>query len=145
MTGAGDGGDRFETIATVLATVEMERILGALGQAPELVATAVRDPHLGAAVVMVETPDGLLAVAEPATEGRLAAWLARHGEGPAGRYAVVSGHASLRAFARSLRSSGAVTTAIAEGPFGPSILVLDGPPISAFLVLVDRGSLPSRR
>jgi len=72
------------------ATVDMDRALldlaGDLGIAPEAFADGVACRALGARCRVVEDslPGGLsLAILEPATEGRLAATLARLGEGPA--------------------------------------------------------------
>ena len=62
-----------------------------------------------------------LVLLEPQTEGRLAATLARLGEGPAVVWLVVDGCAA------TLRSSGVITSAVRHGPLGPERLVLGGP------------------
>ena len=79
-------------LARIWATVELERALADLGADPALAAGALDDPLLGARVVVVDATDGgpAIALAEPSTEGRLALALARHGEGPAGRYLAVA-------------------------------------------------------
>ena len=69
--------------------------------------------------------DTRLALLEPATEGRLAATLARHGEGP---------------FVTWARSSDAPTRRAATaspGPFGPERLQPGGPPQGPFLLLIE--------
>ena len=98
---------------------------------------------LGARVVLVTDDDGtLIAVAEPSTEGRLAAVLARQGEGPAGRYVVAPvGIAALRPLAAA---AGVTLSAPVDGPFGPSVLVATGPIGAPILVLVDLAAVPSR-
>ncbi|HET9613953.1 MAG TPA: hypothetical protein VFP22_03990, partial [Candidatus Limnocylindrales bacterium] len=81
--------------------------------------------------------DGLLAIAEPSTEGRLAASLARHGAGAQGRYARPTGHRSLAGYVRSLVASGGIASRIAPGPFGPSVLVVSRSVAGPHLVVVD--------
>ncbi len=148
--GAAGGSPR--TLAEIWATVELERALADLGHAgdgdddsgprpgpgPGAMATVVEDPLLGARVAVVATGEGsaLIAVAEPSTEGRLAATLARHGEGLAGRY--VLSPVRLEAV-RVLAAAAGVTVSRAEyGPFGPSVLVVT--PVSGpYLILVYRG------
>jgi hypothetical protein len=94
--GAAGGSPR--TLAEIWATVELERALADLGHTGPagdepwsgLDRAVIEDPLLGARVAIVTTDDNgaRIAVAEPSTEGRLAATLARHGEGPAGRYVL---------------------------------------------------------
>lgn len=122
-----------EVVARIWATVDLERTLGALGatEAPHL----PDDPHLGARVALLrpagETP---VAILEPSTEARLAAWLARHGEGPAGRYVIQAPDD----IAPATSAAGATLSRPADGPFGRSRLVLNGPPGAPFVVLVER-------
>ena len=123
------------TLATLWATVDIERTLADLGVGASEFGI---DPFLGARVVVVaagaphEPP---LAIAEPTTEGRLAATLARHGEGPAGRYvAVADGLDPARARAAS---SGIALSRVEPGPFGASMLVLLGPVTGPHLILCD--------
>lgn len=128
-----EGGPEGEVVARIWATVDLERTLGALG------ATDAHhlpdDPHLGARVALLrpagETP---IAILEPSTEARLAAWLARHGEGPAGRYVIRTPDD----IAPKPSAAGASLSRPADGPFGRSRLVLDGPPGAPFVVLVER-------
>jgi hypothetical protein len=75
------------------------------------------------------------------TEGRLAAFLARHGEGPAGRYVAVSddlGRARTRAGA-----SGITVSRVEDGPFGSSMLVLISPASGPQLILCEPVAVPS--
>jgi hypothetical protein len=125
-----------DTLAIIWVTVDIDRVLAGIG------ATAVSvpdDPLLGAAVRLVRPPDEVpIALLEPRTEGRVAATLARSGEGPAGRYvAVADGLASVQA-----RATGAeiVLSGVEDGPFGPSVLVLGGSAAAPYLVLVDRSA-----
>ena len=129
------------TLAILWATVDLDR---ALADLPPELRTAPRarpfgDPLLGALVVVVGA-DPPLAVAEPSTEGRLAATLARHGEGAVGRYAVAP--AGLDEIARAAARVGAGVSRPALGPFGRSILVLT-PLGGRHLILVDPAAVPS--
>ena len=122
------------TLATIWATVDIERTLADRGvEAVEI----GNDPFLGARVVApargVEDPP--TAIAEPSTEGRLAATLARHGEGLVGRYVAVADGLE-RAAARAADRRIAVTR-IEPGPFGPSMLVLLGPVTGPHLILCE--------
>lgn len=133
-----EDGSEGELVARIWATVDLERSVAALG------ATGTThlpdDPHLGARVALVrpagETP---IAILEPSTEARLAAWLARHGEGPAGRYVALAPAdvAGLGGVATGV-TAGAGLSRPADGPFGRSRLVLGGPPGAPFVVLVER-------
>lgn len=73
-------------------------------------------------------PDVLLL--EPSTEGRLAAALARYGEGFTVLYLLADAGAPER-----VRRAGFTLTAEGRGPFGPERLVLAGPRFGPFLVL----------
>ena len=122
------------TVAMLWATVDIERTLAELGrEASELGV----DTLLGARVVVVAGEPGgpPLAIAEPSTEGRLAARLARHGEGAAGRYVAVADGLD-RARARAA-SRGIAVTRVGPGPFGPAMLVLLGPVTGPHLILCD--------
>ncbi len=126
------------TVAEIVGTVELERALGELGRSPAEAAGARDDPHLGASVVVIEAGDGTrIALAEPNAEGRLAASLARHDEGPVGRYAALATGESLDAFRRRARSAGIDLSRTAEGPFGPSVLVLGSPITGPHLIVVE--------
>lgn len=139
----GEPGRDPRTLARLWATVELERALADLGAEPTRVAAASEDPLLGARVVVVASDDGGpdVALAEPSTEGRLAAALVRHGEGPAGCYVVAPfGLETVRARAAA---AGVQLSGTAVGPFGRSVLVLGGPPAGPSLILVDP-AVPSR-
>jgi GNAT superfamily N-acetyltransferase len=125
-------GERATVLAEIAATVDLERALTDLGHAAATTSAARDDPLLGARVVVVDR----LAIAEPTTEGRLAAFLARHGEGPAGRYVAAEGgldEARSRAMA-----AGIDVSRTADGPFGRSILIPSGTVAGPLLVVVDR-------
>lgn len=125
------------------ATVELDRAEAELaewlaGDAPEPAPDA-SEPVLGARARR-RTADGLpgaeLALLEPTTEGRLAASLARDGEGPCALYARPAG--GLGAWLAQARARAVPTSTIEDGPFGPSVLVLGGPVAGPHLLIVDR-------
>jgi hypothetical protein len=165
----GDEGRSLRTLAVIWATVDLERARADLESAAVvraaesparagLAASAFEDPHLGARVVVLPAAgNGVpVALAEPSTEGRLAATLARHGEGPAGRYVLV--RAGLAAVLTRAAAAGIPLSAPAIGPFGRSVLVMGGRvagphliPAGPHLILVDppgtlaaRAAVPSR-
>lgn len=139
----GERGRHLRTLARLWATVELERALADLAAEPTRIAAAVEDPLLGARVVVVAADDGGpdIALAEPSTEGRLAAVLARRGEGPAGRYVVAP--FALEAIRDQAAAASVALSQPAVGPFGRSVLVLGGPPAGPSLILVDP-AVPSR-
>jgi hypothetical protein len=121
-------------VARIWATVELERAAADLGLELERVSD---DQLLGASVALARPPDEpWIALLEPRTEGRLAAWLARNGEGPAGSYLAVG--AGLDAIRR--QPHGRVLSEVAGGPFGRSVLLLGGPAGGPQLVLVESGA-----
>lgn len=74
---------RTATAAIALGTVDVGRIAPrVLGEAP----VDVEDPALGGRGLAARAGSPRVIVLEPATEGRLAAALARHGEGPVALY-----------------------------------------------------------
>ena len=124
-------------VARIWATVELERAAADLGLELEHLAD---DQLLGAAVALARpSEEPWIALLEPRTEGRLAAWLARNGEGPAGAYLAVG--AGLDAARREVPDR--PLTEVAYGPFGRSVLVLGGPTGGPHLVLVEPGAVPS--
>jgi len=149
-TGPEGGSEQsLEPVADLWATVDLERALREHGstsaEAEAAVAAAVPDPHLGARVAVIDGGDGgLLALAEPATEGRLAASLARNGEGPAGRYLAVRGGDTPEAYRRRAQAAGVAVSRIETGPFGPSALLIGRPVTGPHVVVVEWRSLPSR-
>lgn len=125
--------DPRRLLAEIWATVDLERALRELGATGEVLPD---DPLLGAAVRLVRrASEPPIALAEPITEGRLAASLARFGEGPAGHY--VAAASDLGAATRELAGRGVQVSRPADGPFGRSVLVLRGPVAGPHLVLVD--------
>jgi hypothetical protein len=123
------GGPR--PIALGWATVDLDRAAAELAMelglavtaflpAPDSIVLGARCRVAGGAL-----PGGVaLAIVEPATEGILAAALARHGEGPSVTW-VRSSHAPSRS-AASTRT----------GPFGPERLKPGGPAQGPFLLLI---------
>ena len=121
------------------ATVELDRaeveVARALGSGPTTVAVAPPDRALGAACRIVRVADGReVVLLEPSTEGRLAAALARHGEGSLATYLVVGGGAVERA-----RSAGFTLGSECDGPCGRQRLVHSGPRQGPFLILAGLG------
>ena len=140
--------DPPRTLALIWATVELERALadlsgvsagailsGVLADGVPLAARAIEDPLLGARVVVVPTGGEIrIALAEPSREGRLAATLARHAEGPAGRY--VRSPVGLERLRVLAASAGIGVSTPQPGPFGREVLVV-APPAGPHLVLVE--------
>ena len=119
-------------LAVIWATVDFDRVLAGIGLAAEALPD---DRLLGAAVRLVRPPDGEpIALLEPTTEGRIAATLALLGEGPAGRYVLATG--GLSSLVGRAAAAGIGINRADDGPFGPSILVLGGPPAGPHVVLV---------
>lgn len=121
--------------AVAIATVDLERAVAAFGGGT---APPAEDPLLGARVAATATP-GVL-VAEPCTEGLLAATLARHGEGPAVVYvATAVPPTELRS---RLLAAGATWRA-GGGPFGPAVLATARARWGPHLVLVPAAADPT--
>ena len=123
------------------ATVDSERVAADLAAeldtVPAAFLPAADSVHLGARchVAYGVLPGGMpLAIIEPRTEGRLAAFLARHGEGPAATWSQTAEAAHGRQGA-SLR----------PGPFGFERLVPGGPPHGPFSLLIEGepGTIPA--
>jgi hypothetical protein len=128
--------DSARPVAVGWATVELERataeLAQALGIAPGRFEPAPASSVLGARCLVATDAlaGGLsLALMEPATEGRLAASLARFGEGPAAIWLAPP------ASGPSVGTAGAVAhdraapgfSVAGDGPFGPERLVPGGP------------------
>jgi hypothetical protein len=130
----GDFRANRRVVAVIWATVDRDRVVADLRLPVE---PLVDDPSLGASVGLVR-PAGQhpVAILEPFTEGRLAATLARHGEGPAGEY--VEAPIGLDALRAAATSADLVLGRPADGPFGRSVIVLGGPVDGPHLVLVER-------
>jgi 2-polyprenyl-6-methoxyphenol hydroxylase-like FAD-dependent oxidoreductase len=128
------GGVEPQVLAVIWATVDVERALAGIGLPG---AELPDDQLLGALVRLVRPSDGdPIALLEPRTEGRIAATLARSGEGPVGRYVVAA--EGLVSVVRRAAASGVALSDEEDGPFGRSRLVLAGPSSGPHLVLVDR-------
>jgi hypothetical protein len=130
----GDSRAERRVLAVMWATVDRDRIVAGLRLPVEPLAD---DPSLGASVGLVR-PAGEhpIAILEPLTEGRLAATLARHGEGPAGEY--VEAPVSLDEIWAAATRADLVLGRPVDGPFGRSVLVLSRPVDGPHLVLVAR-------
>ena len=112
-------------IALGWATVDAERAAMALHEHGPF-QLAADETILGATCRLGRRASLRLAILEPNTEGRLAATLARHDEGPAVLWVV--GQAP-----RDLRLS-----SVADGPFGRERLVLGAPLGGRHLLVVDQ-------
>lgn len=123
-------------VAEIWATVDLDRILDRFLAAEGLPSEALPDDELlGARVALVRPPSRQpIAILEPATEGRLAAVLARNGEGRAGQY-IAAPEAFERLTDRST-GSGPRLSRVGSGPFGREALV-EGPDADSLVVLVE--------
>jgi hypothetical protein len=124
-------------IAVGWATVDLDRAISELRRdlelPPDAFTDAIGSRALGARgrIARAALDDGTaIAILEPTTEGRLAAILARHGEGPAAVWLVARGEAIGDVRLRS-------------GPFGPERVVPGGPleRVVRFLVLAEPGTI----
>lgn len=122
------GGETLVLAGVAWATVELERAARELGEwlidEPTDPDGAASDPHLGARVQARRTdtlPGDAMLLAEPSTEGRLAASLARDGEGPCALYLWPA--AGLDAWTDAARARGVTVGGRRAGPFGPAVLV----------------------
>jgi hypothetical protein len=137
--GSGTGPRGLRLAGLGWATVELDRAADELGMwLGDAAAPDAIDPLLGARA-RVRAAGGLpgdtVLLLEPSTEGRLAATLARDGEGPAALYLQpVEG---LRAWAAAARARGLTLSARRVGPLGGSVLVAGGPLAGPHLVIVD--------
>ena len=122
-------------IVTGWATVELDRaeeeVAALLGHATGVAVTeAAPDLVLGARCRILRSADTEIVLLEPSTEGRLAAGLARHGEGSLVAYLLADAAAPERA-----RRSGFQLSNEGAGPFGRERLVRSVPRWGPFLVL----------
>jgi hypothetical protein len=110
--GGAEASGAVRLLGVGLATIDLDRGVAAaadrFGIRPEDFRTAYEDGWLGARAWTAETAGTTVIVLEPATEGRLAASLARHGEGPIAVYVGLPGPAT-----RTTR----------PGPLGPAMLI----------------------
>ena len=96
------------------------------------------EPHLGARTRTrgaPALPGEVLVLCEPATEGRLAASLARDGEGPCAMY--LAPREGLGAWTRAARARGTILARPAAGPFGRSVLLPGGGPAGPHVILIE--------
>lgn len=127
----------WATVDADRATAELRGVL----ELPDIEAVALpADGPLGASCLRLERGDDgpALVLLEPTTEGRLAAALARRGEGVAVAW-VAPGLDDTRLLARA-NLGGLVLSAVGRGPFGTERLVLGGPPWGPHLVLTAPGA-----
>ena len=102
------------------------------------------DEHLGAVARLREgagLPGAWTVLLEPSTEGRVAASLARDGEGPCALYLRPA--AGLDAWAEAARERGVTVSARRDGPFGDQVLLASGPSGPHVIVTEGRAPLPS--
>ena len=107
-------------------------------RSPDADAPDATDPLLGARARLRAAgglPGDAVLLLEPSTEGRLAASLARDGEGPAALYLRPA--AGLRTWAVDARARGVALSSRRVGPLGGSVLVGGGPVAGPHLVIVD--------
>jgi hypothetical protein len=117
------------------ATVELDRaeveVAALAGGGDHRVEPADDERVLGARCRLLRFSDDRdIVLLEPSTEGRLAAGLARYGEGSLALYLLVDGGAPERA-----RRAGFTLASLGRGPFGPERLVIAGARYGPFLVL----------
>jgi hypothetical protein len=130
------------------ATVELDRADDELGPwlgDPQALATDV-EPHLGAALRArgaAGMPGDTFVLLEPNTEGRLAASLARDGEGPCAVYLRPAG--GLTAWVAAARAREVALGTRRAGPFGPQVLLVGGGAAGPHLLLVDTPRAPKGR
>lgn len=123
------------------ATVDTQRAATEFVKALDLPATATsvdRDRLVGAyahQLLDARFPGGRLVILEPSTESRLAASLARDGEGPAVLY--LGAFDGLDAWIAHARTLGVVLSRPESGPLGRSVLILGGAPSGPHLVVAD--------
>ncbi len=125
-----DLGRSGEELGFALASMPADEILGALARrCLPLPGHRPLGPALERIVLL-----------EPATEGRLAASLARHGEGLAALYFALAPQADaleLELAVRDWAEQGARSTVIGEGPYGREVAAADGPTWGPHIVLVQ--------
>jgi hypothetical protein len=133
------------------ATVELDRAAAQLGASldllPDAWTPADRDQLLGAAALLGsllgQAAHGpRLVLLEPDTEGRLAASLARHGEGVVAVYVVEMRPAKVAPPSEGQLPGGPARSATAHGPLGRARLVLGGPISGPYVIVLDAPTNP---
>lgn len=125
-----------QVIAVGWATVELDRAARDVGKALGTTFVDVDGSiHLGCACRRSSTAvDGVrIVLLEPTTEGRLAATLARHGEGWAVVWFARDDHGDMLGVAR--------WSAARDGPFGSERLALGGPLAGPHRLLVETATI----
>jgi hypothetical protein len=115
----------IDGLAVGWGTVDLER--AALGLGSDRSTTPLPDDDLLGARCLSVRPiadDLPIVLLEPNTEGRLAASLARHGEGPIALYLLVPAR-TIDRFRVVAPASGVNLSRPSSGPFGRAVLVLD--------------------
>jgi hypothetical protein len=129
------------------ATVELDRAVDELGMwLGDPLAAAAGDPLLGAHARAYDAgglPGDRVVLLEPSTEGRLAASLARDGEGPIALY--LRPLTGLRGWLPAARARGVTLSSRRLGPLGSSVLITGGPASGPHLLIVDTPSSPRSR
>jgi len=120
------------------ATVDLDRAAAGFAHPPEPLAD---DRLLGARCRLVAGQPALVLL-EPINEGRLAASLARWGEGPAALYVAIpgAGESVLASYLATLRSRSVQVSAPADGPFGSAVVVRGGTAWGPHVVLIAAGA-----
>jgi hypothetical protein len=125
----------FPIVALGWATVDLDAVRARIeaDSAPGIFATARRDEHLGGRTAIHRpgsaSGEPIEVLLEPDTEGRLAASLARHGEGFTAIW-----------FGRRPGAPGDLPDGFgppADGPLGPARLLLGGPPWALSVLLLE--------
>jgi hypothetical protein len=137
----------LDLVAVGWATIDFDRAMAdlsvELALPPGAFAAAADDVALGARCLVA--PGALggsrgpldLVLLEPATEGRLAATLARSDEGPAAAWLATD---DLPGATLAWRGAGTTVAAPRNGPFGPASLLLDTPIHGPHRFLVQRAA-----
>jgi hypothetical protein len=128
-------GSAARLLAVGVATVDLDRVAAT---SDDPLRTLPDDDLLGARVAGVG--DARVVLLEPAAEGRLAATLARHGEGPAALYVAVqpAHRAALRVRLLDLGER----PRHGRGPFGQQLLASTRHPWGPHLLVVTRARRP---
>jgi hypothetical protein len=141
------GRGSMRLVAVGWATVDADRAEGELdtwlGPAPETGPDAGEDPHLGATVRLRgadSLPGDWLALLEPSTEGRAAAALARHGEGPCALYLRPAD--GLDGWLAWMREAGLEERVGMphDGPLGLQVALPGAPAAGPHVLVVERGA-----
>jgi hypothetical protein len=152
--GRTPAGSPWVVAAVGWATVDLDRAQRELGAWLDPVdgqSGDVSEPLLGARARVLAAsalPGGRLVLLEPVTEGRLAASLARDGEGPCALY-LAAADPGLEPWLRDARGRGVAVSKPSGGPLGPAALLFIAPVGGPHVLIVDAagppGASPARR